>query len=123
MIDDFSLKIASGEKIGLVGRSGAGKTTLMNLLLRFYDLERGRVLIDEQDIAQMTQESLRSRLVWSLRTLRCCIAPFVRTSPTRLQKQLMNKDEAARKANAWEFIQEWIQQVGKVWMPMSVREV
>ena len=49
-----------GEKVGLVGRSGAGKSTLVNLLLRFYDLEGGRILIDGQDIADVTQESLRA---------------------------------------------------------------
>ena len=62
MIEDFSLAIAPGEKVGLVGRSGAGKSTLVNLLLRFYDLEGGRILIDGQDIAQVTQESLRSQI-------------------------------------------------------------
>ena len=49
-----------GEKVGLVGRSGAGKSTLVNLLLRFYDLEGGRILVDGQDIADVTQESLRA---------------------------------------------------------------
>ena len=62
VIEDFSLVIAPGEKVGLVGRSGAGKSTLVNLLLRFYDLEGGRILIDGQDIARVTQESLRSRI-------------------------------------------------------------
>ena len=51
VIDDFSLTVRAGEKVGIVGRSGAGKTTLVNLLLRFYDLEGGRILIDGQDIA------------------------------------------------------------------------
>lgn len=62
VLDDFSLTIASGEKIGLVGRSGAGKSTLVNLLLRFYDVESGRILIDGQDIATVTQESLRAKI-------------------------------------------------------------
>lgn len=62
VIDDFSLTIAPGEKIGLVGRSGAGKSTLVNLLLRFYDLESGRILIDGQDIAGVTQTSLRAQV-------------------------------------------------------------
>ena len=62
VIDDLSLAIRPGEKIGLVGRSGAGKSTIVNLLLRFYDTEGGRILIDGQDIAQGTQESLRAQI-------------------------------------------------------------
>ena len=62
VLDGFSLTIRPGEKIGLVGRSGAGKSTVVNLLLRFFDLEGGRILIDGQDIAGMTQESLRSQI-------------------------------------------------------------
>ncbi|MBP6778617.1 MAG: ABC transporter ATP-binding protein, partial [Piscinibacter sp.] len=59
VLDDFSLAVRPGEKIGLVGRSGAGKSTVVNLLLRLYDVEGGRILIDGQDIAGVTQESLR----------------------------------------------------------------
>ena len=62
VIDNLSLTIHPGEKIGLVGRSGAGKSTITNLLLRFYDVEQGRVLIDGQDIARVTQESLRAQV-------------------------------------------------------------
>lgn len=62
VIDGFSLTIRPGEKIGVVGRSGAGKSTLVNLLLRFYDIERGRILIDGQDIAHVTQDSLRAQV-------------------------------------------------------------
>ncbi len=62
VIADFSLTVRPGEKIGLIGRSGAGKSTLVNLLLRFYDLESGRILIDGQDIANTTQDSLRSHI-------------------------------------------------------------
>jgi ATP-binding cassette subfamily B multidrug efflux pump len=62
IIDDLSLTIRPGEKVGLVGRSGAGKSTLVNLLLRFWDLEGGRILIDGQDIAGVTQDSLRSQI-------------------------------------------------------------
>ncbi|MFP5398138.1 MAG: ABC transporter ATP-binding protein [Gammaproteobacteria bacterium] len=62
VIDDLSLAIRPGEKIGLVGRSGAGKSTVVNLLLRFYDVERGRILIDGQDIAGVTQDSLRASI-------------------------------------------------------------
>ncbi len=59
LIEGLSLHIRPGEKVGLVGRSGAGKTTLVNLLLRFHELEGGRILVDGQDVAGVTQESLR----------------------------------------------------------------
>ncbi|MDB5815223.1 MAG: transporter family protein [Rhodocyclales bacterium] len=62
VIDKLSLSIRPGEKIGLVGRSGAGKSTIVNLLLRFYDVEQGRVLVDGQDVAQVTQDSLRAQI-------------------------------------------------------------
>ena len=62
VIDDLSLVIRPGEKIGLVGRSGAGKSTIVNLLLRFYDVKEGRVLIDGQDVGQVTQDSLRAQV-------------------------------------------------------------
>jgi ATP-binding cassette subfamily B multidrug efflux pump len=62
VIHEFSLLIRPGEKVGVVGRSGAGKSTLVNLLLRFYDLESGRILIDGQDIAHVTQDSLRAQI-------------------------------------------------------------
>ena len=62
VINDMTLTVAPGEKIGLVGRSGAGKSTLVNLLLRFHDLESGRILIDGQDIAKVTQDSLRRHI-------------------------------------------------------------
>ena len=62
IIDNLSLVIRPGEKVGLVGRSGAGKSTLVNLLLRFYDLEGGRILIDGQDIARVTQDSVRGQI-------------------------------------------------------------
>jgi len=62
VIDGLSLTVKPGEKVGLVGRSGAGKSTMVNLLLRFFDIEDGRILIDGQDIARVTQESLRSQI-------------------------------------------------------------
>jgi ATP-binding cassette, subfamily B, multidrug efflux pump len=62
LIDGLTLTVKPGERIGLVGRSGAGKSTLVNLLLRFFDLEDGRILIDGQDIAVATQESLRAQI-------------------------------------------------------------
>ena len=62
VIAGLTLNVRPGEKIGLVGRSGAGKSTLVNLLLRFFDVEDGRILIDGQDIAEVTQESLRAQI-------------------------------------------------------------
>jgi ATP-binding cassette subfamily B multidrug efflux pump len=62
LIDGLTLDVRPGEKIGLVGRSGAGKSTLVNLLLRFFDLEGGRILIDGQDISDVSQESLRAHI-------------------------------------------------------------
>ena len=59
VIENLNLTIHPGEKVGLIGRSGAGKSTLVNLLLRFHDVQKGRILIDDQDIAQVTQDSLR----------------------------------------------------------------
>ena len=62
VFEGLSLDIAPGERIGLVGRSGAGKSTLVNLLLRFYDLQRGQITIDGQDIAAVQQASLRHQI-------------------------------------------------------------
>ena len=62
VIEELSLHIRPGEKVGLVGRSGAGKSTVVNLLLRLYDVEKGHVLIDGHDIAHATQESLRAQV-------------------------------------------------------------
>jgi ATP-binding cassette subfamily B multidrug efflux pump len=62
LFDDLNLEIRPGEKVGLVGPSGAGKSTLVNLLLRLYPLEGGRILIDGQDIAGVTQDSLRAQI-------------------------------------------------------------
>ena len=62
VIDKLSLTVKAGEKIGLVGRSGAGKSTLVNLLLRFHDLDSGQIRIDGQDIAYVTQDSLRGHI-------------------------------------------------------------
>ena len=62
IISALDLDIRPGEKVGIVGRSGAGKSTLVSLLLRFYDLQDGRILIDDQDITAVTQDSLRANI-------------------------------------------------------------
>ena len=62
VLHNLTLAIRPGEKIGLVGRSGAGKSTLVNALLRFYDLDSGEIRIDGQNIADVTQDSLRRHI-------------------------------------------------------------
>jgi ATP-binding cassette subfamily B multidrug efflux pump len=62
VLENFSLSIAPGEKVGLVGASGAGKSTIASLLLRLHDLEAGRILVDGQDVARVTQDSLRQQI-------------------------------------------------------------
>src|SRR5262249_22919913 len=59
---DFSLRIEPGQRVGLIGQSGSGKSTLFVLLQRFYDVERGRILIGGEDILRVTQESLRAAI-------------------------------------------------------------
>ena len=105
VIDGLSLVIRPGEKIGLIGRSGAGKSTLVNLLLRFYDIDSGRITIDGQNIADVTQDSLRQHIAMvtqdtSLlhRSVRDNIA-YSRPDATQTQLEL-----AATQAEAVEFI-------------------
>ena len=62
MFRNFNLKIKKGEKVALVGRSGCGKTTLVKLLYRFYDVNSGKILIDSKNIKEFRQESLRSEM-------------------------------------------------------------
>jgi ATP-binding cassette subfamily B multidrug efflux pump len=62
LLQNFHLHIKAGERVGLVGRSGSGKSTLVNLLLRFYDIQSGQILIDGQNIQQVTQNSLRANI-------------------------------------------------------------
>lgn len=62
ILDNFSLEIKAGEKIGLVGHSGAGKSTLIKSLVRYFDIERGNILIDDYDLRKVTQESLRANI-------------------------------------------------------------
>lgn len=105
VIAGLSLDIRPGEKIGLVGPSGAGKSTLVNLLLRLYDLESGRILIDGQDIAGVTQESLRANIgvvTQDTSLLHRSIRDNLRYGkPDASEEQLW---EAVRKARADNFI-------------------
>ena len=62
LLQDFNLTIRPGEKVGLIGRSGAGKSTIVNLLLRFYEPQNGTISIDGQNVSDVTQESLRAQI-------------------------------------------------------------
>ena len=116
VLDDFSLKIQPGERVGVVGRSGAGKSTLVNLLLRFHDLESGKILIDGQDIAGVTQESLRAAIgmvTQDTSLLHRSIASNIRYGRPHATDQEMVA--AAKKAQAHEFVlglRDWRNHVG-----------
>jgi ATP-binding cassette subfamily B multidrug efflux pump len=105
VLNHLNLRIRPGERVGLVGRSGAGKSTLVNLLLRFHDAEAGRIVIDGQDIAQATQESLRAAIgmvTQDTSLLHRSIAANIRYGrPSATDAQIA---AAARKAQADEFI-------------------
>jgi len=105
LIQDLDLAIEPGEKIGLVGRSGAGKSTLVNLLMRFHDLEGGRILVDGQDIAHATQESLRAQIgmvTQDTSLLHRSVIENIRYGrPDASDEEVF---EAARKAHAHHFI-------------------
>ena len=105
VIDDFSLAIKAGEKVGIVGRSGAGKTTLMNVLLRLFDLESGRILIDGQDISQVSQESLRANIGVVTQDT-SLLHRSVRDNIAYGRQDASDEDilKAAKRANAHDFI-------------------
>ena len=123
LLDDFYLDIKPGEKIGLVGRSGAGKSTLVNLLLRFFDVDKGKVFIDDQAIDETTQESLRQQIGMvtqdtSLlhRTIRENIA-YGR--PDASDEAIIT---AAKQAQAWDFIKDLYDDKGNVGLDTQVGE-
>ncbi|WP_296252106.1 ABC transporter ATP-binding protein [Pseudomonas sp. UBA4194] len=105
IIEGLTLDIRPGEKIGLIGPSGAGKSTLVNLLLRLYDLPGGRILIDGQNIAEVTQESLREQIgliTQDTSLLHRSILENLRYGkPNASEEQVW---EAVRKARADEFL-------------------
>jgi ATP-binding cassette subfamily B multidrug efflux pump len=107
VMDHLTLDVKPGERVGLVGRSGAGKSTLVNLLLRFYDVEGGRILIDGQDIARVTQESLRAAIgmvTQDTSLLHRSIADNIRYGRPSATDAMV--ESAARKAHAHEFIMD-----------------
>ncbi len=105
VFDGLSLNIRPGERVGIVGRSGAGKSTLVNLLLRFYDLEEGAILVDGQDVARVTQDSLRERIgvvTQDTSLLHRSVGENIRYGrPSATDEEMF---EAARRANAERFI-------------------
>jgi ATP-binding cassette subfamily B multidrug efflux pump len=105
VLEHLDLRIAPGEKVGIVGRSGAGKSTLTSLLLRFYDLEKGRILIDSQDIAHVTQDSLRAAIgvvTQDTSLLHRSVLDNIRYG--KPEAAMADIEAAARKAHADEFI-------------------
>ena len=116
VLDHVSCTIRPGERVGLVGRSGAGKSTLVNLLLRFFDLDNGKIRIDGQDIADVTQESLRAAIgmvTQDTSLLHRSIAANIRYGRPRASAE--DVQTAAHKAQAHDFItglQDWTGRTG-----------
>ncbi|PJI43128.1 MAG: multidrug ABC transporter ATP-binding protein [Rhizobium sp.] len=123
VIEDFSLTIKAGEKVGLVGRSGAGKTTLMNLLLRFYDLEKGHIVIDGQDISAVSQDSLRA-LIGVVTQDTSLLHRSIRDNIAYGRPEASDAEvlEAARRANATEFIEGLVDMQGRKGLDAQVGE-
>lgn len=122
-LDHIGLSIEPGQKVGLVGRSGAGKSSLVNLLLRFRDVESGQILIDGQDISQVTQVSLRQAIGMvsqdnSLlhRSVRGNIL-YGRTAASEAEMV-----EAAGRAEAHGFIQQLVDPKGRIGYNAQVGE-
>lgn len=105
LMNHLSLHIKSGEKIGLVGRSGAGKSTIVNLLLRFYDVQSGSIKIDGQNIAQVAQDTLRAQIGMVTQDTsllhRSVRDNLLYGRPDASEAEMI---EAARRAHALEFI-------------------
>ncbi len=123
VIDHLCLDIAAGERIGIVGPSGAGKTTLVNLLLRFYDLEAGTILIDGQDISRFRQQSLR-RAIGMVTQDTSLLHRSIRDNILygRPESSLEALETAVRRAHALEFIEQLEDQKGRRGMDAHVGE-
>lgn len=107
VFDNFNLHIPAGQRVGLVGRSGAGKTTLTKLLLRLSDIQEGEILIDGQNVAKGTQQSLRRQVAYvpqeALLFHRTIAENIAYARPDASMDEIR---EAARQANALEFIEQ-----------------
>ena len=114
VLHDLNLTVRPGERVGLVGPSGAGKSTLVNLVLRFFEPEQGRILIDGQDIATVTQESLRAEIAMVTQDtslLHRSIRENIRYGKPEASDAEI--EAAAAKAHAVEFIAELQDMRGK----------
>ncbi len=122
-LDRISLTIAPGEKIGLVGRSGAGKSTMVKLLLRFYDAESGQILIDGQDVRDVTQDSLRAQIGMvqqdSALLHRSVRENILYARPEATEDEML---AAARKAEAHDFILNLVDPQGRTGYDAHVGE-
>jgi len=123
IIDRLTLRIEGGQKIGLVGRSGAGKTTVTNLLLRLYDVEGGAVLIDGQDVREVRQETLRRHVgVVSQDSALLHRSVFENIAYGRGDATEADVIGAAERANAWSFIQDLEDAAGRRGLATHVGE-
>jgi ATP-binding cassette, subfamily B, multidrug efflux pump len=123
IISGLNLTIKPGEKVGLVGRSGAGKSTIANLLLRFYDVGSGSILIDGQNIAEVSQESLRAAIgvvTQDTSLLHRSVRDNIRYGrPDSTDAEIV---EAAQKAHAEEFIGHLVDLSGRRGLEAHVGE-
>lgn len=120
---ELDLHIKAGERIGLVGRSGAGKSTLVNLLLRFYDVQKGSICIDDQDISKVGQESLRAHIAMVTQDTsllhRSVRENILYGRPDATDEALMR---AIKQANADEFIDSLVDPKGNTGLDAQVGE-
>ncbi|EHJ9989040.1 ABC transporter ATP-binding protein [Vibrio parahaemolyticus] len=123
VINHLNLDIKPGEKVGLVGRSGAGKSTLVNLLLRFHDVEEGSIKIDGQNISDVTQDSLRSKIGMVTQDTsllhRSIRDNILYGNPTASEEELL---KATKQAHAHEFIETLTDPFGNVGYDAQVGE-
>ncbi|HFD4041632.1 TPA: ABC transporter ATP-binding protein [Vibrio parahaemolyticus] len=123
VINHLNLDIKPGEKVGLVGRSGAGKSTLVNLLLRFHDVEEGSIKIDGQNIADVTQDSLRSKIGMVTQDTsllhRSIRDNILYGNPTASEEELL---KATKQAHAHKFIETLTDPFGNVGYDAQVGE-
>ncbi len=107
IFNELNLTIPAGQRVGIVGHSGSGKTTLTRLLLRFSDLAHGRILIDDQDISLVTQESLHRAVAYVAQEPilfhRSLAENIAYGRPKASRAEIIR---AAKQAHAWEFIQD-----------------